>query len=187
MEDLDFVVDTTASEDNELLKTFISPFPTFTSSKFTLGTDSEAEDDEPEDDDDEYFGKFVVSINMHFLTFPNFLQFSGLPPSSIRIKDALEKCPFKVECFKKDTSTDGSNTEKKFNDQLLNAFDDYLGELRPKKYSFVTDGIEAKKDISYLGMSDNQLRKTNRVSRLLKVQLNEQFKSLQYDDSLQRF
>ena len=45
----------------------------------------------------------------------------------------------------------------------MNALDDYLSELKPKQYSFVTDGIETKKDITRLGMSDNQLKKLNRV------------------------
>lgn len=76
----------------------------------------------------------------------------------------MEKCPIKVEYFKKQSTQNESATEEKYNDKLLNALDDYLSELRPKKYSFVTDGIETKKDITKLGMSDNQLKKANRVS-----------------------
>lgn len=88
-----------------------------------------------------------------------------MPPPSIRIKDALDKCPIKAEYFKKSTKKAESSKKSKFNDKLLNALDDYLEELRPKKYSFVTDGIEDKKDITRLGMSDNQLKKLNRVSK----------------------
>lgn len=54
--------------------------------------------------------------------------------------------------------------EKRFNNSLLNDLDDYLKELRPKKYDFVTEGIEAMNDISKLGLSDRQLKKFNRVS-----------------------
>lgn len=88
----------------------------------------------------------------------------GLPAPSIRIKDALESCPIKVEYFKKPAIPDKIATEKVFNDKLLNDLDDYLSEIRPKTYSFVTDGIETKTDIAHLGMSDNQLKKMNRVS-----------------------
>ena len=68
-----------------------------------------------------------------------------------------------MESSKRQTITNAS-IEKKFNDKLLNAFDNYLSELKPKKYSFITDGIEEKKDISQIGMTDNQLKKVNRVS-----------------------
>lgn len=56
MEGLGFVVDATASEDSELLKTFHNPFPTFTNSKFTLGIESEDEE-ESELSNEEYYGK----------------------------------------------------------------------------------------------------------------------------------
>lgn len=88
----------------------------------------------------------------------------GLPPPSIRIKDALERCPIKVEYIDKATTPDGANKSRKIHDKLFNALDDYLKELQPKSYSFVTDGIEEKKDITRLGMSDHQLKKANRVS-----------------------
>lgn len=97
------------------------------------------------------------------LKAPTFVILLGLPPPSIRIKDALEQCPIKVEYFKKKCSI-GANTDHKFNDTLLNGLDDYLSELRPKKYSFVTDGIEERKDITKLGMTDNQLKRANKVS-----------------------
>lgn len=166
MEELDFVIDTTASEDNEVLKAFKNPFPVFSNTKFTLGDEKEAKDTDKSVDDETYFeehfpGEFICSQKQAFFEY---LKYSGLPPPTIRIKDALERCPIKV--FKKVSSTDGSKNEWKFNDKLLNALDDYLGELRPKKYSFVTDGIETKKDISHLGMSNNQLKKMNRVSKL---------------------
>lgn len=77
------------------------------------------------------------------------------------IKDALEKCPIKNEFF---TSKQQKYKEKRFNNSLLNDLDDYLEELRPKKFNFVTDGIEAMNDISKLGLSDRQLKKYNRVS-----------------------
>lgn len=92
------------------------------------------------------------------------LSLTGLPPPSLRIKDALEQCPIKVEYFKSEANNDGSHTDRKIHDKLLNALDDYLSELRPKKYTFVTDGIETKTDITKLGMSDNQLKRANRVS-----------------------
>lgn len=88
----------------------------------------------------------------------------GLPPPSIRIKHALEQCPIKVEYIDKATIPDGANKSRKIHDKLFNALDDYLKELQPKSYSFVTDGIEEKKDITRLGMSDHQLKKANRVS-----------------------
>lgn len=98
------------------------------------------------------------------LNVPTFPNLPGLPPPSIRIEDALEQCPIKVEYFKK-KSSNAANTEHKFNDTLLSGLDDYLSELRPKKYSFVTDGIETKTDITKLGMTDNQLKRANKVSR----------------------
>jgi hypothetical protein len=91
------------------------------------------------------------------------LNSTGLPPPSIRIKEALEKCPIKVEYFKKPEKSEGT-TDRKIHDKLLNALDDYLSELKPKQYSFVTDGIETKKDITKLGMSERQLKKASRVS-----------------------
>jgi hypothetical protein len=72
-----------------------------------------------------------------------------------------------VEYFKKKETFDGAPTERKIRDKLLNALDDYLSELKPKQYSFVTDGIETKKDITKLGMSENQLKKLNKVSENL--------------------
>lgn len=89
--------------------------------------------------------------------------FLGLPPPSIRIKDALEECPIKVNYFKTETTSERSCANK-FNDNLLNALDNYLTELRPKTYSFITDGIESKTDIANLAMSDRQLKKANKVS-----------------------
>lgn len=73
MEDLDFIIDTTATGNSELLQTFNSPFPTFSSSNFALGVDGESEDseksedevesDENEGEDDEYFGEILVYWN----------------------------------------------------------------------------------------------------------------------------
>jgi hypothetical protein len=81
----------------------------------------------------------------------------------MRIKDALAKCPVQSEYFKKESHD--APKEGKFKDRLLQDIDFYLDELRTKKHtSFITDGIEAKTDISNLGLSDNQLRKKNRVS-----------------------
>ena len=56
--DLDFVIDTRASEDNEEFKSFTNTFPVITNTKLTLGIDSKAEsEDEASDDDEDYFGK----------------------------------------------------------------------------------------------------------------------------------
>lgn len=161
MDDLDFIVDTTATDDKELLKAFSSPFPVFSGSKFSLAVESGDEEPEDEADDDEYFGRHADA----YKSSPNLTFFIlGLPSPPLRIRDALEKCPIKVEYFKKDSPADASDKERKIHDKLFNALDDYLSELRPKKYSFVTDGIETKKDITRLGMSGNQLKKANRVS-----------------------
>lgn len=88
----------------------------------------------------------------------------GLPPPSVRIRDALEKCSIKAEYFRKEATASGPSRDNQFSDKLLNALDGYLDELRPKKYSFVTDGIETKKDITKLGMSASQLKRANKVS-----------------------
>jgi hypothetical protein len=72
MEELGFIVDTTAEGDSELLKDFNSPFPIFSTSSFVLGVDeseekSEKSDSEDENDEDEYFGKisrFFLSISI---------------------------------------------------------------------------------------------------------------------------
>lgn len=64
-EELSFIVDTKASDDSELLKTFNSPFPLFGGSKFSLGVESN--DDKSDDevsashDEDEYFGKLILN------------------------------------------------------------------------------------------------------------------------------
>jgi hypothetical protein len=76
----------------------------------------------------------------------------------------LQQCPIQSEYFNKGKTTSDSQTKGKINDKLLRGLDDYLSELRPKKYSFITDGIETKNDITKLGMSDNQLKRANRVS-----------------------
>jgi hypothetical protein len=70
-----------------------------------------------------------------------------------------------VEYFKKAETSDGTPSERKIRDKLLNDLDNYLSELKPKQYSFVTDGIETKTDITKLGMSENQLKKLNKVSK----------------------
>ncbi|CRL02192.1 CLUMA_CG015410, isoform A [Clunio marinus] len=149
MEDLDFVIDTTATSDKDSLKTFHNPFPLFVESKFKLETDQDSENSEKsennvEEGSDEYF---------------------GLPQPSIRIKDALKKCPIKTEYFTKEEKLELNSSGNKITDKLFNALNNYLNELRPKTYSFVTDGIETKKDISKLGLSDGQLKKYNRKQR----------------------
>lgn len=58
-----------------------------------------------------------------------------------------------------------------FKDKLLSSLDEHLGELRQKSHNFVTDDIETKKDISHLGLSDKQLKKVNRVSNFLVLQI----------------
>lgn len=88
----------------------------------------------------------------------------GLPPPSIRIEDALAKCPIQATFFKPKTQNESLKSGK-FKDKLLCSLDEYLNELRIKtKHTFITDGIETKRDISKLGMSDSQLKKSNRVS-----------------------
>ena len=97
---------------------------------------------------------------MHFIDF----NFTGLPPPSIRIEDALAKCPFQATFFKSKQQNENVKSGK-FKDKLLCSLDEYLKELRLKtKHTFITDGIETKRDISKLGMSDSQLKKSNRVS-----------------------
>ncbi|XP_070498727.1 deoxynucleotidyltransferase terminal-interacting protein 2 [Chironomus tepperi] len=93
----------------------------------------------------------------------NDLYFDLLPKNT-SIKETLEKCPVQVEYFKP-KSKEESKQSKKFKDPLINSLDDYLEELKPKNYKFITDGIETKKDISTLGMSENQLKKLNRKER----------------------
>lgn len=88
-----------------------------------------------------------------------------MPPPTIRIKDALEQCPIKTEYFKTTSENVKHQKDGKFKDTLLKSLDCHLNELRIKKYSFVTDGIETKNDITELGMSDNQLKKRNRVRK----------------------
>lgn len=107
------------------------------------------------------------------ITFSDQVLFSaGLPAPSISITDALNKCPIKNEFFIAKKST---QKERRFNNSLLNDLDNYLEELRPKKFDFVTDGIEAMNDISKLGFSDRQLKKFNRVSRHFNRETCEQF------------
>jgi hypothetical protein len=67
MEELDFIVDTTAAGDSELLKDFNSPFPIFSTSSYALGVDeseekSENSDSEEENDEDDYFGEVSLVI-----------------------------------------------------------------------------------------------------------------------------
>lgn len=66
MEDLDFIVDTKASDDSELLNTFNNPFPVFSGSKFSLAVDSDAEESEDESNDDGYFGEYSTSLFCFF-------------------------------------------------------------------------------------------------------------------------
>lgn len=92
------------------------------------------------------------------------------------IREALDKCPIQVEFFKK-KSKEVSIKPRKFKDKLINSLDDYLEELTAKEYTFITDGIETKTDISKLGMSEKQLKKLNRVSdfKFLKLLLTKKF------------
>lgn len=88
---------------------------------------------------------------------------TGLPPPSISISEALDKCPIQVTYFK--TKCQEEKKSGKFKDKLLCSLDEHLEELRIRiKHNFVTEGIEAKKDISRLAMSDRQLKKLDRVS-----------------------
>ena len=66
--------------------------------------------------------------------------------------------------FFKPKSQEKEEKTSVFKDPLLRSLDEHFNELKiKKKHHFVTEGIEAKRDISKLGMSDNQLKKTNRV------------------------
>lgn len=56
MEDLNFFVDTKATEDSELLKSISSPFPIFSRSSYALSVDES--DEKSQDSDEEYFGEF---------------------------------------------------------------------------------------------------------------------------------
>ena len=56
MEDLNFFVDTNATEDIELLKTINSPFPIFSRSSYALGID-EGEEKSQESESEECFGE----------------------------------------------------------------------------------------------------------------------------------
>lgn len=62
MNDLDFIIDTKASEDSHTLK---SAFPVFSNSKYRLesededGNKSEQSQNDGDSDSDEYFGEFI--------------------------------------------------------------------------------------------------------------------------------
>lgn len=79
------------------------------------------------------------------------------------IKEAYDACPIKAEYFKSIEKKEKKKKSSKFKNELLSSLDSFLEELTPKKYEFITDGIETKKDISHLGMSERQLKKLNRV------------------------
>lgn len=79
------------------------------------------------------------------------------------IQEALDKSPIQVEFFKPKTE-EVSKKPGKFKDEFINSLDEYLEELKIKDHKFVTEGIETKTDISRLGMSENQLKKLNKVS-----------------------
>lgn len=93
-----------------------------------------------------------------------FINSLGLPPPSVNLSEVLEKCPIQVTYFKPKSQQENQKTGK-FKDKLLCSLDEHLEELRIKqKHHFITEGIEAKRDISRLGMSDRQLKKLDRVS-----------------------
>lgn len=76
MEDLDFVIDTKASNDTELVQSFTSPFPVFSTSRYTLRNDDEKADSEKSEadeaeDDDEYFGKQKLKLSYLKLKLTN--------------------------------------------------------------------------------------------------------------------
>jgi hypothetical protein len=100
-----------------------------------------------------------INIKIYYISFE-----LGLPPVTIRIKDALEKCPIKVEHFTKTPADRENEKTGVFKDKFLNSLDEYLEELRSKqKHEFVTEGCEARTDIQELGMSKNQLKKLKKV------------------------
>lgn len=79
------------------------------------------------------------------------------------LSEALSKCPIQVTYFKQKPQE--QQKSGKFKDKLLCSLDEHLEELRiQNKHKFVTEGIEAKKDISRLAMSDSQIKKLDRVS-----------------------
>lgn len=158
-----FIIDDQPADEEVDSELNEAPIPFLSSSKFILGLkdgDDDSEKNKESEDEEDYF---------------------GLPPPSIRIADALAQCPFQATYFKSKSDEDKVKSEK-FKDKLLCSLDDYLSELRIKtKHQFVTDGIETKRDISTLGMSDNQLRKLNRVS----IFNNFKFINSSYDEKLQ--
>lgn len=84
----------------------------------------------------------------------------------MNLSEALEKCPIQVTYFKQKSHQEEPTT-RKFKDKLLCSLDEHLEELRIKnKHTFVTEGIETKRDISRLAMSDRQLARIDRVSIL---------------------
>lgn len=61
MEEMDFIIDTNAADDAELLKVFNNPFPIFSSSKYTLGHEEDDEADE-ESSNEDYYGELVFLL-----------------------------------------------------------------------------------------------------------------------------
>lgn len=64
MEDSAFFIDHQATDDNEVLEEFKSPFPIFNSTKLVLDTAEDAGEssetsDTTEEDDDEYYGEIL--------------------------------------------------------------------------------------------------------------------------------
>lgn len=62
------------------------------------------------------------------------------------------------DCFKK------QQISKTNFDETLKGLTSFLTVMKPKSYSFITDGIEAKNNIKEMGLSDSRMKKLNKVS-----------------------
>lgn len=140
-----FIVDTGSAE---TLETTDKQLPIFNSSGYSIGIGNEEEEN------------VVAKISQKSVPAIKDELFSL---ESMTIKEALDRCPYKPTFFCSDEENVLTKTKDKMEGAMLEGLQCYLEELKIKKYNFITDGIEAKKDITQLGMSANQLRKLNRV------------------------
>ncbi|CAO1396170.1 unnamed protein product [Diamesa serratosioi] len=85
----------------------------------------------------------------------------GLPPPSVKLSDIIDISYItnKTSCFK------GQKDESKNFDETLNGLNSLLNSMKPKSYSFITDGLEAKNSIKEMGLSDSRLKKLNKKLR----------------------
>lgn len=89
MDDLDFIVDTKASEDSHTSK---SAFPVFSNSKYRLesedeeGDESEQSENDGDSDSDEYFGKFIYFRIATLASHKNIFQVFHLHQSASKTR-----------------------------------------------------------------------------------------------------